>query len=245
MEKIQHIFFINLEHRLDRLVHVTQQLNNLGVFHKAERFPAIKLKSGPMGCTMSHIKCLELAIARNYDNIFICEDDITFLDIPSFTKGIEQFFQDTNPKPNSNPNPKTTSSLPWDVLIVGGNNSPPFQKVSDFYMRIHNCQSTTGYIVNKHYYKTLLNNFRDGLNLLIKETTNTEFYAIDMYWKRLQVIHKWYLIIPTSVVQIESYSDVEGKVVDYTSLMLDYDKKKYLNSLNSLNATKNTKSSPE
>ena len=215
MENIQHIFFINLDYRTDRLEHITNQLSNLGVFHKAERFSALKTTNGAIGCAMSHIKCLELAISRNYDNVLICEDDITFLNIPLFTKNLHHFFT-TPTRPN------------WDVLVVGGNNGPPFQKVCDSYMRIQNCQSTTGYIVNKHYYKTLLANFKEGVALLAKEPTNKGFYAIDMYWKRLQVVHKWYLIIPVTVVQIESYSDVEEKVVDYKTLMLDYDKRIYL-----------------
>jgi len=222
MENVEHIFFINLDHRVDRLNHVTHQLTNLGVIHKAERFPAIKTTSGAIGCALSHMKCIEIAIARNYNNIFICEDDITFLDIPVFTTSLQKFYSDFS-------KPETETETPvWDVLIVSGNNGPPFQKISDSYMRIHNCQSTTGYIVNKHYYQTLLKNFKESTSLLVKEPSNREKYAIDMYWKKLQTIHKWYLIIPVKVVQIESYSDVEEKFVDYKTLMLDYDKKIFL-----------------
>jgi hypothetical protein len=205
--------------------HITHQLKNLGVIDKSERFQAIKTKNGAIGCTMSHIQCLELAIARNYKNVFICEDDVTFLDIPSLKKGLTQFFQDFR---NPDPAPAPALEKDWDVLILGGNNGPPFQKVSDSYIRVHNCQSTAGYIVNRHYYPTLLQNFREGVQKLVRDATNKKSYAIDMYWKNLQFVHKWYLLIPVRVVQIESYSDVEEKVVDYKRLMMDYDKKEYI-----------------
>ena len=73
---------------------------------------------------------------------------------------------------------------------------------------------------------------------MMKEPENKSLYAIDMYWKRLQVVHRWYLIIPVTVVQIESYSDVENMVVDYKALMLDYDKRLYLEYLRKKNREK-------
>ena len=76
MELLQNNFVINLESRLDRLVHVEAEFRKIDL--KCNRFNAIKMKNGAVGCTLSHIKCLELAIQNNYDQVFICEDDITF-----------------------------------------------------------------------------------------------------------------------------------------------------------------------
>ena len=49
-------------------------------------------------------------------------------------------------------------------------------------------------------------------------------YALDIYWKRLQIQDYWFMIIPATVTQYESYSDIEEKVVNYDGLMLDLDK---------------------
>ena len=76
MELFEHTFFINLNHRTDRLEHVTQEFNKMGI--TAERIEGIQPKSPAVGCTLSHIKCLELAKTRDYEEVFICEDDITF-----------------------------------------------------------------------------------------------------------------------------------------------------------------------
>jgi GR25 family glycosyltransferase involved in LPS biosynthesis len=69
--------FINLEHRLDRLVHVKKELAKINV--SGTRFNAIKLAEGAVGCSMSHLKCLEQARQNGSPYVFICEDDIQFL----------------------------------------------------------------------------------------------------------------------------------------------------------------------
>lgn len=225
MNLLQNIIYINLEHRKDRLEHVERELDKLFSFTsascsgneksekinvKGERFNAIKTKIGSIGCTMSHIKCLELAKERDYEQVFICEDDITFLNPEIFINSLQKF--------NEN------KELNWDVLIIGGNNVPPYQKIEDYCIRISNCQTTTGYIVRKHYYDVLINNFRESVTNLIREPTNHKQYALDIYWKNLQKINNWYMIVPITVVQCDSYSDIEERNVDYRGLMLDVDK---------------------
>jgi hypothetical protein len=73
-------------------------------------------------------------------------------------------------------------------------------------------------------YDVLLDNFKTGLNLLLKDPQNKREYAIDMYWKRLQTQYFWYIITPLTTTQYENYSDVEQQNVDYSHLMLDMEK---------------------
>ena len=73
MELLKHTIFINLEHRKDRLEHVLVELKKINI-NAPERFNAIKTANGAVGCSMSHIKCLELAKERNYPFVFICEE---------------------------------------------------------------------------------------------------------------------------------------------------------------------------
>jgi GR25 family glycosyltransferase involved in LPS biosynthesis len=208
MELFKHTFYINLDHRTDRLENIHQQLLNLKI--DGERIPAIRTKVGSIGCTLSHIKCLELARERGYEQIFICEDDIMFLE-PDVLK-------DSSQKIVNN------KELEWDVLLIGGNNLPPYEKVGDYCIRVSNCQTTTGYIVKRHYYDTLIRNFRDSAHKLLKEPMNGREFALDIYWKRLQKEGRWYMITPLTVVQCDSYSDIENRNVDYRHLMLDIDK---------------------
>jgi GR25 family glycosyltransferase involved in LPS biosynthesis len=208
MELFTNTLFINLEHRTDRLESVNKELAKVGI--TGERFNAIKTKVGSIGCTMSHIKCLEIAKERNYEYVFICEDDICFLRPDILKHSIQQFYENT--------------TIEWDVLLIGGNNVPPYEKTTEYCIRVSNCQTTTGYITKKSYYDTLISNFRDSVKNLIREPANHREYALDMYWKRLQRIDRWYMLFPFTVVQLDGYSDIENRVVDYRGLMLDVDK---------------------
>lgn len=208
MDLLKHTLFINLDHRKDRLEHCLHEFDKMGI--SAERVSAVKMASGAVGCTLSHIKCLELAKERKYDHVFICEDDITFLN-PSILHNRLQCIHDH-------------PTILWDVLIIGGNNVPPYDPITDFCVKVYLCQTTTGYIVKSHYYDTLIRNFRESAAQLLRDPENKPMYALDMYWKRLQQRDQWLMLIPATVTQYESYSDIENRVVDYTHLMLDTEK---------------------
>lgn len=204
---IKHSFYINLESRTDRKEHVIRELNNLGI--KAERFNAIKLNNGAIGCSMSHIKCLELAKKNNWEHVLIVEDDIKFLDPSLFINQLNKFL---------------LNHKDWDVVLFAGNNMPPYKKINDYCIRVSTCQTTTGYLVKQNYFDTLINNYREGINKLMKEPEKHQIYAIDKYWFELQKKDLWYLIIPPSVVQREDYSDIEKRQTNYINVMTDLDK---------------------
>jgi GR25 family glycosyltransferase involved in LPS biosynthesis len=209
MELFKHTLFINLEHRKDRLEHVTNEFEKMNI--QAERVNAVRPKSGAVGCTMSHIKCLELAKSRDYEYVCICEDDISFTEPELFKEQLNKFYENKN--------------IQWDILIIGGNNVPPYQQLFDYSSRVFNCQTTTGYIVKKHMYDILIKNFKEGVQQLAKNPENKQMYAIDVYWKRLQMQYYWYMITPPTVTQYENYSDIENKNTNYNHLLLDMDKK--------------------
>ena len=207
---IQHCFYINLLGRPDRKNHVEKQLERIGL--KGERFNAIKLENGAIGCSMSHLKCLENAKKLGLPHIMIIEDDITFLKPDLFIQQLNYFLSH-----HSN----------WDVLLVAGNNMPPYNPIDSSCIKVQRCQTTTGYIVKSHYFDTLINNFKEGINLLLKNPDQHRQYAIDKYWFSLQQKDNWYLIIPLSVVQREDYSDIEKRPTNYMKNMMDLDKKDF------------------
>jgi glycosyl transferase family 25 len=179
---------------------------------RAERFKAIKLKNGAIGCSMSHIKLLEMAKANNWPHILIVEDDILFTKPSLFIEQLNQFL---------------SGHKDFDVALFAGNNMPPYTIVDNSCVRVSKCQTTTGYLVQRHYYDTLIANYKAGVGLLMREPHNHRLYAIDKYWFHLQAIHKWYLITPLTVVQREDYSDIEKRPTNYARPMLDLDKEAY------------------
>ena len=209
---IKNIFYINLETRNDRRNSIETQLTNIGLTN-FERFNAIKVMDGRVGCTMSHIKCLEMAKERGYNHLLICEDDTFFLDPKLFKTQLTTFLKNGHK---------------WDVVLFAGNNVPPYERLDETCIAVSHCQTTTCYLVNGHYFDTLLQNMREGLDKLLKEPTNPLDYAIDRYWLNLQKKDNWLLITPLTVIQREDYSDIERKRTNYSNLMLDLDKKQLM-----------------
>jgi GR25 family glycosyltransferase involved in LPS biosynthesis len=214
---IKHALYINLNSRKDRRAHVEAQLAAIksGVPNLvAERFNAIKnVIHGAIGCSMSHMRCIQIAKERNWDHVLICEDDVLFTNVPLFLTQLSKFM----------------ATVPdWDVVLLAGNNIPPFRVVNDACVQISNCQTTTAYIVKAHYYDKLIANYRAGINLLMRHPAQKLDYAIDRYWFELQRRDRWFLITPLSVVQREDYSDIEQRVTNYGHLMLDLDKEQLM-----------------
>jgi glycosyl transferase family 25 len=208
LEDINNIFYINLDHRTDRKNHVEMQLSLLGL--TGTRFSAIKMENGAIGCSMSHLKLLQMAFKTGLDHILILEDDIEFLDPDLFKKQLDIFLKDLTKE--------------WDVILFAGNNMPPYEIIDETCVKVSHCQTTTGYLVNGHYIEKLMNNVKMGLTNLLREPEKHLLYAIDMFWLSLQKSDQWYLITPLTVVQRDDYSDIEKKVVHYQKAMTDLDK---------------------
>ena len=209
IKDITNIFYINLESRPDRKTFFENQMKMVGL--KATRFNAIKNANGAIGCSLSHLYLLQQAKKNNLDHILIMEDDIMFLNPTQFIQNINNFLSKHNT---------------FDVLLLAGNNKGDYIKIDDSCVKISQCQTTTGYLVKRHYYDKLINNYKTGIQFLLKNTKLKEQYAIDQYWSKLQLVDTWYLLIPLTVSQKPDYSDIEKKNINYNSIMLDLDKTK-------------------
>lgn len=205
---IKNIFYINLEHRTDRKEHIESQLKSVGLT-QFERFNAVKLANGRIGCSMSHLRCLQTAKDRNYEHLLICEDDTTFLNPALFINQINTLLKKNHK---------------WDVLLLSGNNIPPYQPIDETCIRVSHCQTTTCYLVNGHYIDTLIHNYKEGIQHLMREPENHRQYAIDMYWLQLQKRDMWLLLVPLSIIQREDYSDIEQRRTNYSAMMTDLNK---------------------
>ena len=214
MNDIKHIFYINLESRPDRQKHVESQLNSLGL--KATRFNAITHKYGAIGCSLSHLMLLKHAKVNNLEHILIMEDDITFLNPSQFIQNINNCL---------------STHKDFDVLLIAGNNMGEYENLSKYCVKVNYCQTTTGYLVKKHYYDKLIQNYEEGIKNLIKYITTKNkklinYFSIDCYWFKLQKIDNWYLVVPLTIIQKSDYSNIEKKYVNYNNLMLNLDKSK-------------------
>jgi len=197
------IYYINLDHRTDRLEHINNELNKTNIDkNKINRIAGVyNQEYGFIGCSQSHINALTNFIESDINNNYclILEDDFEFiLDQDEINKMLNYIF----------------NNIDFDVLMLSSNTLQSENISYNYLTKILNAQTTAGYIINRKFAKTLLNNFNEGLNLL-NITKNANRYAIDMYWKHLQPISNWYYINPIIGKQMESYSDIEKRKVYY------------------------------
>jgi glycosyl transferase family 25 len=209
IKDITNVFYINLESRTDRKQFFENQMKMIGF--PARRFNAVKHNFGALGCSLSHLALLRYAKTNNLDHILIMEDDIMFLNPQMFINNLNNLL---------------SNHKDFDVLLIAGNNMGTYTRLDNFCVKITKCQTTTGYIVKKHYYDKLIENVEIGINNLILNNALTNSFAIDQYWGSLQLADKWYLLTPLTVSQKPDYSDIEKRFINYNLIMMDLDKVK-------------------
>ncbi len=194
---IDHVFYINLDKRTDRLAEIQSELEAVGwtnIPNFVERYSAIHTPaSGIVGCGYSHLNVLKLARERGYSNVLILEDDFQFI-VPKeqMERQLTEFF---------------TSKIPYDVCMISylAKGKQPIDGVT-FIEKITDAQTASGYIVNSCFYDKLIELYDWAIPAL--EMTNCHWdYANDIVWKRLQPTSNWYCLTPKLGIQRSSYSD--------------------------------------
>ena len=187
---------INLEKDKKRLDDTISQLLEYGVsMDKIVRIDAIYERwNGHLGCGKSHFKALEYAINNNLENVVILEDDFNITsDVNTVNKLITTFISNIQE---------------WDVLDFTPCNATKEDTDIDNISRLKSGTCATGYAVNKKFYDILLNNRKESVKLLEKQTHDyvekckkennckrlvyADRIAIDQYHNRLQKEYNWY-----------------------------------------------------
>jgi glycosyl transferase family 25 len=213
--QIEHVVYINLDKRPDRNAQVQRELLAVFPAAKVTRLPALEdpsgskavrgnQKKGPhVGCTLSHIAALEMAVAKNWSSVLVVEDDFMWTE-SSFPAGAPVF--------------EALLKLEYDVVIPCGGMMRLKDKnvTSDAdaanllfrleSLRIASSQTTTAYVVSRRYYQQLLANFKNAFQ-------GGGF--VDQNWKSLQFKHRWYSVKPMLCLQRPGHSDIENKTMNY------------------------------
>jgi len=227
---VNNTYFINLERRADRYEEITLELQNHG-FTPATHFkawdgqahsdeldgcwgdPPYQQCAGQLGCQMSHVTLLELAIQKKLPHIAIFEDDFRWRPSWKSTGRIKEIIEEA------------ISRLPeWDVITLGLN-LQSWDAMCDKadgdlgegleLVRVTEAQTTSAYIVHNRFLQRL----RDAIapeNCHVKLDYHT---AIDQCWKELMGSSLWFAFQPQPGFQGASYSDIEMQMVDYSGLM--------------------------
>lgn len=193
-------YYINLDHRTDRKEKIQKELRGLSL--DLCRMPAVLSNvHGGIGCTKSHIKVLEEAMRLNLSHVLVMEDDV------ALKRGVDwsQVLKTLN---------CIDGNEEWDVILLGGNISVR-RPSGPSYIRIYSSINAHSYIVNRHYYPKLLQNFKTSARLFEASDLSAKSYgkyATDQYWKRLQRKDRWFCVWPSIVAQTSGFSDIDKEL---------------------------------
>jgi GR25 family glycosyltransferase involved in LPS biosynthesis len=205
------IYYINLDNRPDRNEEFLKEMDKIDFpKDKIIRIPAVYKKGqGSLGCSMSHIKTMELFIESGYENCIIFEDDFEFTqNNDEVMTLIKKLFENDSD---------------FDVCMLSGwefELKPIPEK--DYIKQVIYALTTSGYIVSKKFAPTLLDNYKKGCDILAKKfEENPDYpseykYEIDRYWTKLQPDNKWYLFQPKVGKQRTSYSNIRERNMEYS-----------------------------
>jgi GR25 family glycosyltransferase involved in LPS biosynthesis len=196
---IDKIIYINLNKRPDRREEIEKELNNYNL--PFERFEAIEKSMGILGCLMSHLEVLKIARERQYKNVLIFEDDFQFtISKEKVEEQLSSLFD---------------NNIEFDVCFLV-NATFQVEDIENYPFIKRTTHSTTAaaYIVNQHYYNTLIELYEENVPLL--ELTGMHWlYANDKCWDKLQIKDKWYLFTKAFGKQRPGYSDNSQSYMDY------------------------------
>jgi GR25 family glycosyltransferase involved in LPS biosynthesis len=194
------VYCINLKHREDRKISILNQCSKYKL-GKINFFEAVNgnnhsnkynLLSGAIGLIMSNIEILKEAKEKNYEKILILEDDCYFTDeIQNINEYLDLIPSD------------------WDMFYLGGNHQSGTQGVkppliiNDKIIKLNNTLTT--------HFVAIKNKMFD----VILDRISTFENPIDVIYTQLQRNYNVYCSCISIAKQINGYSDIENKIVDY------------------------------
>ena len=196
MEYIDQVVYINLAKRPDRREHIEAFLDEYDI--PAQRFEAIEHANGLYGCGQSHLAVLKMARDNEWRNVLIFEDDIICnVSSQAFERNIERLF---------------TEGPEFDVCMLDVNLQRSKPTEFEWLTRVQYAHCAGAYIVQGHYYQTLIDLYEWALPLLL-QTGMHWVYANDAVWERLQEMDKWYTFQEQICRQMAGYSDTNNMII--------------------------------
>jgi len=195
-----HIYYINLDHRVDRNEEFLSSMKTLGIdTQKITRVSGIYNENcGALGCSQSHAKAIKLFLNSPHERCIIFEDDY----YPKKEEWVS-FFEKMKAYPTEG----------WDLIQLSGNILDSSETTIPFLRKAFHVQTSSSYLVQKRFAPTLLQNIEEGIKKL--EEKYEDSFCLDIYWLPLQLKSLWFISEPLLGYQRESYSDILKRTTKY------------------------------
>ena len=191
------IFCINLDERTDRWEHAQGEFTKAGILDRVNRFSAIKHSNGSLGCTLSIVEILKHAKKNNLKNVLIFEDDVKFI-----VEDPQKVLQETVSQ---------MTNIKWHLFYLGANTHQKLIKFKPNLILLKNAFAlhSMAYsnlmfdrIITKYDGMKQINNFNDILDVYLAQQIQEKYICLMPY--------------PMMTTQMNSYSDIEKRIVDYS-----------------------------
>jgi len=197
------IYVINLKHRIDRRVHIINELNKVNI-DKYNLIEAVNgndvinntgLKNGMYGLCLTYLNIYNMWVKQNESDILIIEDDCIFDE--DFNSKLELYMSNV---PND-----------WDMLYFGGNHNYHIGcqtiKINDYWKKLTSTYSAHCVLLKNYVFNELISKLQD---MTIEN---------DVLLSKLQKKYNAYSTTEPIATQMPSYSDIENIYVNYKWLI--------------------------
>lgn len=191
------IYCINLDERTDRWEHAQKEFEKAGILDRVNRFSAIRDVDGRVGVIKSNVAIVKIAKQKKLKNVLVFEDDFEFIvDDPQqvLQKSIDQ-----------------VGSIKWHLFYLGANTHEKLIKFKPNLILLKNAFAVHSMAYSNFMYDEFIMKFEN-----IK-TIRTFDDILDVYLaKKIQEKYVCLMVNPMMTTQMNSYSDIEKRVVDYS-----------------------------
>ena len=196
----EHIYYINLNRRVDRNEQMIAELSKHGIKKHIQRISAVDKNDlpnldypcdkGNIACAMSHLKIAKDARGNGYENYLVLEDDAEF--DPNFTTLFQERIKE----------------LPadWDLFYLGANHNAGVEYKTEHICKCIASYTTHAFAANYTIYDAMIAQWEN------------QTAEIDVCLARLHKFYNCYSFIPNLVTQRAGFSDILNKDCDYDFL---------------------------
>jgi len=190
------MYCINLDERTDRWEHAQKEFEKAGIKDRVIRFSAIKDNDGRVGVIKSNLGIVKLAKKKGLKNVLVFEDDVEFIvDNPQeiLTESINQ-----------------VESLDWSLFYLGANTHNKLIKIKNNLILLKNAFAVHSMAYNEKVYDIFIKKY-EGVNKIKNMNDILDVYLA----QHIQEKYICLMVNPMMTTQMNSYSDIEKRVVNY------------------------------